>query len=92
MEINILEDSKNKLAFEIIGESHSLCNSLKSALWKVKGVKISGYNISHPLVGQPKVIVETESGTAPKKAVAEACKLMKKDNDAFIKAFNKSFK
>ena len=91
MEINILEDSKNKLVVEIKGEGHSLCNALKEALWNNKKVKMSGYNIAHPLVGIPKLTVETESGS-PKDALVDAVKAVKKDADAFLKAFGKAVK
>lgn len=92
MEVNILEDSKNKFVFEIKGEGNALCNLLTKSLWNVNGVKISGYNIAHPLVGIPKVVVETDSKTDPRKAVLEACKTLSKDCDNFIKAFNKEVK
>jgi DNA-directed RNA polymerase subunit L len=91
MEINVLEESKNKLVVEIKGESHSLCNALKCELWKGKGIKLAGYNISHPLVGTPKIIIETESGN-PKQLLADAAKSVKKDAEAFLKAFEKAAK
>lgn len=92
MEINVLEESKNKLVVELKGEGHALCNALKTELWKNKKVKVSGYNISHPLVGIPKLIIETESGGDPKKVLLEAIKNVKKDADAFLKSFSKKVK
>ena len=91
MEINILEESKNKLVVEIKGESHALCNALKTELWCNKKVKVAGYNIAHPLIGVPKLVVETESGNA-KEALVEAAKNIKKDTDTFLKAFSKAVK
>ena len=88
MELNVLEDSKKKLVVEIKGEGHALCNALKSELWKNKKVHIAGYNIAHPLVGVPKLVIETESG-APKDALVDAAKKVKKEADDFLKAFNK---
>ncbi|MBT5021458.1 DNA-directed RNA polymerase subunit L [Candidatus Woesearchaeota archaeon] len=92
MEIDILEESKNRLVFELNGESHGICNALKKQLWQTKGVKLAGYTITHPLVGAPRIIIETESKLDPKKAVAEACKQIKKDIDAFEKKFVKEVK
>jgi DNA-directed RNA polymerase subunit L len=91
MEINILEESKNRLVVEIKGESHALCNALKSELWNSKNVKVAGYNIAHPLVGTPKLVIETESGN-PKQLLADAAKSVKKDAEAFLKAFEKAAK
>jgi DNA-directed RNA polymerase subunit L len=91
MEINVLEESKNKLVVEIKGESHALCNALKAELWGNKNVKLAGYNIAHPLVGIPKLILEVESGN-PKQLLADAAKNVKKDAEAFLKAFEKAAK
>lgn len=91
MEINVLEESKNKLVVEIKGEGHALCNAVKAELWKNKKVKVAGYNISHPLVGVPKLVIETESGD-PKKILIDAIKNVRKDADAFLKSFSKTVK
>ena len=91
MEINVLEESKNKLVVEIKGEGHALCNALKAELWKNKKVKIAGYNIAHPLVGIPRLVIETESGD-PRKILLDAVKSVKKDADAFLKSFSKAVK
>jgi DNA-directed RNA polymerase subunit L len=91
MELNVLEESKNRLVVEIKGESHALCNALKSELWGNKKVKIAGYNIAHPLIGVPKLVIETESVSA-KDALIEAAKNIKKDTESFLKAFSKAVK
>ena len=88
MELNVLEDSKKKLVVEIKGEGHALCNALKSELWKNKKVNITGYSIAHPLIGIPKLVIETGSGK-PKDALIDAAKKVKKEADEFLKAFNK---
>ncbi|MBW2964742.1 DNA-directed RNA polymerase subunit L [Candidatus Woesearchaeota archaeon] len=89
MEINILEDSKNKLVVEIKGEGHALCSALEEQLWKNKKVKSAGYNVAHPLINIPKVTVEAD---APKDALIDAAKAVKKDAEAFLKAFTKAAK
>ena len=90
MEINVLEESKNKLFIEIKGEGHALCNAIKSELWKNKKVKSTGYSIAHPLVGVPKLVIESDSD--PKKLLVEAVKTVKKDSDTFLKSFAKALK
>jgi len=91
MEINVLEDSKNKLVVEIKGEGHALCNALKTEIWNNKSVKVTGYNIAHPLVGIPKLVIETSSGN-PRQILADAAKAVKKDAESFLKSFSKVMK
>ena len=80
MEINILEDKKARLVFELKGEGHTLCNALREELWNDKAVTVSAYNISHPIVGVPKFIIETDGKEEPKKALKAAIKRLKKKN------------
>lgn len=80
MELKILEESKKRMVFELKGETHSFCNALKEALWKVKGVDMASYRIEHPLIKVPKFLIETkgiEPREALKKAIAELRKLGK---------------
>lgn len=92
MEIKVIEDSKNRLIFDIKDEGHTLANMLRKELWQDKHVKAAGYNIKHPLDGTPQVIVETDGKESPKKALAAAVERMKKDNDELKKAFKKEIK
>ncbi len=77
MEIKVLKEEKNKLIFEIQGEDHTLANALRKELWNDKKVKAAGYQIEHPLIGVPKMIVETSSGS-PKTAIKDAVERLKK--------------
>ena len=82
MEINVLEEKKGKIVFELSGASHTICNILKKELWKEKHIKNVGYTIRHPLIGKPEFIVETE-GEDPRKIVASACQRIKKEFEKF---------
>jgi DNA-directed RNA polymerase subunit L len=73
MEFKVLEESKTKLVFELLGETHTFCNLLKEEIRKVKGVEIVVYRIEHPLVGIPLFQVETK-GVEPRKAIKDALK------------------
>ena len=88
MELKILEEKKNKLVVELDGETHSFCNALKKELWNDKSVKSAGYNIEHPLVGIPKIVVETD-GKDPKKALIDAAGRLAKSFDAVKSEFLK---
>ena len=80
MEINVLEEKKKKMVFELKGENHTLCNVIREELWNDKAVTISAYNISHPLIGVPKFMVETDGEKEPRKALKEAITRLKKKN------------
>ena len=92
MELKIIEDKKNRMVFELKGETHTFCNILRKELWNDKHVKSAAYNIEHPLIGIPKIIVETDGNESPKKALKEAVKRMQKVNDKFKKQFMKEVK
>ena len=83
MELNIIEEKKNRIKVEIKGEGHGFCNALKEELWNDKGVKVAGYNIKHPLIGVPVLIVETTQGTEARKALLEAAKRVGKSAEKF---------
>lgn len=88
MDITIIEEKKNKFVFELPGEDHTFCNLLREELWNDKDVDVSAYKVDHPLLGTPKVHVETKKGDA-KKAVMDAADRVKKNMVANNKAFAK---
>ena len=89
MEIKIIEETPKKIIFELKGEGHTLCNPIKSALWGNKHVKVATYNIDHPLVGVPKIIVETDGEIKPRKAVLEAAEKLQRNAEKLKKEFSK---
>ncbi len=89
MELNILEESPKRLVAELKGAGHTLCNTLKVELWSNKHVKVATYSISHPLVGVPKIIVETDGEVKPKKALADAASRLAEEAGKLKKEFKK---
>jgi DNA-directed RNA polymerase subunit L len=89
MEMNVLEKSKNKIIFELKGEGHSFCNALKKELWKDKHIVAAGYTIKHPLVGIPRMTVETDGSKSPEDILKDASKALKKKAETFQKEFTK---
>ena len=79
MELSIVEETPKKLVFELKGQGHTLCNILKSQLWESKHVKVATYNIAHPLVGVPRLIIETDGEAKPRKVVIDASEAARKD-------------
>ena len=92
MEVKVLEETKNRFVFELIGEGEAFCNVLKDELWKDKHIKTAGYHIEHPLEGIPKIIVETDGKEKPRTAFLAAITRLKKTNEKFSKEFTKSVK
>jgi DNA-directed RNA polymerase subunit L len=91
VELNIIEETKNKLIVNIEGEGHTVCNALRKELWNDKSVKIAGYKVEHPDVGIPQLVVETSAGK-PSEAVIKAAQGLKKESEKFKKAFSKVVK
>ena len=79
MEIKILEEKKNRIVFELPGQSHTLPNALRKELWNDSHVKNAAYAIEHPLIGCPKFVLETD-GADPKKTL-QARTLLKQENN-----------
>jgi DNA-directed RNA polymerase subunit L len=88
MELNVLEESKKRMVFELKGENHSFCNALKEALSEIKGVDITSYRIEHPLVGIPKFLIETK-GIDPREALKKAIAELRKKGKDFKKEVSK---
>jgi len=84
MEFNVIEESKTKLVFKLMGETHTFCNALKQELQGVKGVSVATYRIDHPLAGIPKFQIETK-GIEPRKALKTALSALKKKAKNFQK-------
>lgn len=92
MEINIIEDKKNKLVMEIKGADNTICNALKNESYNDEHVKISTYNVKHPLISSPQVIVESDGEETPREIILSAIQHLKKDNDKFRKEVSKEIK
>lgn len=87
MELTVLESNKHRMVFELRGVDHTFCNALKQELWNDENVKVAAYNVSHPLVGVPKFIVESAGDV--KEALAGASSRLQKRNKDFLAAFQK---
>lgn len=85
MKINVIEQEKNKIRIEIIGETHTFCNVLRKELWNDDDVKVAGYNIEHPLVANPVLTLETDKKD-PKKVLEAAIKRLRDKNEKIREA------
>ena len=67
MNVKLLEEADDKLKLEV--PDITLVNLLNENVWKQKGIDLSAYDIPHPYVSQPVLIVKSKN---PKKSVIEA--------------------
>ncbi len=87
MELHTDEHSDTKLVVEVEGAGHTLCNIVKTELWNDDDVTAAAYNVDHPLVGEPSLIVETEEGD-PVDAVIDAAERIQDEHDEFLDEVN----
>ena len=92
MEIEVLERKKNKLVLKINGGGHTICNVLKDELTNDSNVKIVAYMIDHPLIGVPKMEIETNGKVSPEVAIKKALKNISSDADKLKKNIMKELK
>ena len=64
MELQILNEEKDVIEIKFIGETHTLCNILRDELWSLEGTSSASYNLKHPLVGHPVLVVKAKKGKA----------------------------
>jgi len=80
MKIKVLEDKKNLIKVELVGESHSLGNLLREELFNDKKVVMAGYQKKHPLFDKAILVVKTKGERAKdalKKAITRTEKRLK---------------
>lgn len=84
MEIKVLEEGKNFVKIELIGENHTLANALRNELNNGPHVEVAGYTYEHPLVSNPVLIVKTDGKESPNKAISACVSRLKKKNSEFL--------
>ena len=92
MEIKVVKETKKKIIIEVKGSNVALCNAIKKELWNDSHVTAASVNVEHPLVSNPKIIVETDGKEKPKTALEKAVERLKKQNKDFSSSFKKEVK
>lgn len=92
MQLRVLEKEPNKIVIEVNGEGHTLCNLLESVLLEDEDVKLASYNISHPLVAKPVIIVQTKENKSPEAALKETVEKILERGRKLKEEFEKAFK
>ena len=89
MELRIVEEGKDFVKIELVGEDHTLANALKNELENASHVKVAGYTREHPLVSNPILMVKTDGKESPMKAIESTVDRLKKKNSAFLAQIKK---
>ncbi|MBI4144315.1 DNA-directed RNA polymerase subunit L [Candidatus Woesearchaeota archaeon] len=76
--LKVIEEKKNRIVFDLEGETRTLANALKQELEQDSHVKNTGYNVSHPLIHTPRFVIETD-GEDPKKILKDSVKRLRKE-------------
>jgi len=92
MKINVLKHEGNELRIELVGEGHSFCNALQSILLKDETLDFAGYNLPHPLVGQPTIYVRGKGRRDLWRALLDASESLEKELDQIQKRFQEALR
>ena len=88
MQLKFIEDKKNSMVVELIGEEHTFPSLLCWALLQNPKVTVAVYDVPHPLVGTPRVYIKTKTET-PRAALKKALKLIQKELNSVNAAVSK---
>ncbi len=92
MKINVLKHEGNDLRVELVGEGHSFCNALQSILLKDETLDFAGYNLPHPLVGQPTIYVRGKGRRDLWRALLDASESLEKELEHIQKRFQEALR
>ena len=92
LKINVLKHEGNALRIELVGEGHSFCNALQSVLLKDDTLEFVGYNMPHPLIGQPTIYIRTKGRRDPWRALMDAAEILEKELNQIHKTFEEAWK
>ncbi|MEM2914678.1 MAG: DNA-directed RNA polymerase subunit L [Candidatus Bathyarchaeia archaeon] len=87
-----MERTPNELKIEVEGEGHTFCNLLESVLLEDDDVEFAGYDIRHPLVSNPIIVVRTKGNTRPEEALQRAVEKILQRGKELSEEFNKALK
>ncbi len=66
MDVNIIEDEKNRFVFEFLSHDHTVLLLVKDHLKDNEDVKLLTFSVGHPETGKPFFVLETKKNNAKK--------------------------
>lgn len=89
MEINIVNQDKTLLEFEIIGADSALLEMIVERLSDNSAIEFVSCKVDHPLIGKPRIVVRAKNKDALELTLA-AIEEIKKDASELKKMLDKS--
>lgn len=87
MNLKVIEKTDDEIKIEMVGESHTILNVLKSSLLEDPRVEVATYDIKHPTISDPILFVKT-NGVDPVVAIKEASERIIEVYEEFKAVFN----
>ena len=78
MQLNVLESEAKRAVVELKGADHTVLLLVRDQLEKDSDVKLVTFAVDHPLVGTPKLIVET-TRKKPQTAILDAIAALREE-------------
>ena len=89
MEVTKMDSSDEEIRLEVKGEGHTFCNALQNFLLKDPAIDFSGYQITHPLVGEPILNIRTNNKKRPEQSAIDAATALQEELDEIKTTFMK---
>jgi DNA-directed RNA polymerase subunit L len=77
MEVKVIEETDTEFVFEVIAEK-TILNPLKERLLRHEQVDYAGWNVSHPLLANPRFTIRVHEGS-PRDIVIQTIREMQDD-------------
>ncbi|MBU0530253.1 MAG: DNA-directed RNA polymerase subunit L [Candidatus Aenigmatarchaeota archaeon] len=88
MKLRVVENKKDKLRIEVVGESHTLLNLLRETAWK-EGAEQASYIVEHPYMSNPELIIRSNN---PKNVLSSTAQSIVDQSIAFEKELKRVVK
>ena len=89
--LKLLKRSGNTVEIELPGEDHTIANLIAKYAIRKPYVIYSSYIISHPLIGNPVIVLTTDGSKDPLEVVEETLREIIDDAKKLEQAFNEAF-
>lgn len=90
--VKLLKREGNTIEMELVGEDHTIANLIAKYAIRKPGVVYSSYIISHPLIGNPVIVLSTDGSRDPLDVIEEVLRDIIKDASEFQQAFEEALK
>jgi DNA-directed RNA polymerase subunit L len=63
--LKVIKIDEKTLEFELVGEDHTIANLIAKYAVRKPHVKYAAYNIPHPLISNPVIVITTDGKRSP---------------------------